>query len=98
MKKVPVKGLLPLEKTKINMLRHGNEADLIRKVAASMAPAKDKTTTGGKKNAKNNKKLNVRFKDGTKVGSKQPTQQPTQSAAIIPEDQEEEEANEKKGD
>ena len=34
--KVPVKGLLPLEKTKVSMMRHANEGDLIRKVVASM--------------------------------------------------------------
>ena len=56
-----MKGLLPLERTKVSMMRHGNEADLIRKVAASMEPAKPPAaakTTGGKKNK------NVRFKDG----------------------------------
>lgn len=36
MKKVPTKGLLPIERTKVSMMRHGNEADLIRKVVASM--------------------------------------------------------------
>jgi hypothetical protein len=65
-KTVPVKGLLPLERTKVSMMRHGNEADLIRKVAASMnhAPAgKSSAAKGTKKGTKNR---NVRFKDGAK--------------------------------
>jgi hypothetical protein len=56
-KKPPIKGLLPLEKTKVAMLRHGNEGDLLRKVVASMQPPKP---------AESKKNRNVRFKDGTK--------------------------------
>jgi len=93
LKNVPVKGLLPLEKTKVSMMRHGNEADLIRKVAASMAPAA-KASKGVSKKGKGTKKLNVRFKDGTKVGSKQPSQQPTQSGAGMIEEEEEAEESE----
>jgi hypothetical protein len=36
-KKMPhVKGLLPLERTKVGQMRHGNEMDLLRKVHASL--------------------------------------------------------------
>jgi hypothetical protein len=70
-KTVTVKGLLPLERTKVSMMRHGNEGDLIRKVAASTNPtAPNAPAKGTKKGAKNR---SVRFKDGAKQGSKQPT-------------------------
>jgi hypothetical protein len=66
-KTVTVKGLLPLERTKVSMMRHGNEGDLIRKVAASTNPALagkgNAPAKGIKKGAKNR---NVRFKDGAK--------------------------------
>ena len=34
-------GMLPVERTKISMLRHGNEADLLRKIQASFKGKKN---------------------------------------------------------
>jgi hypothetical protein len=35
-KKPPVAGLLPIERTKVSQLRHANEGDLLRKVQAGL--------------------------------------------------------------
>ena len=44
-KKPPVKGLIPLERTKMKMFRHTNEGDLLRKVQANL-----KGSGGNRKN------------------------------------------------
>lgn len=48
-KKPPVKGLLPLEKTQIKMLRHVNEAELLRKVQGNIKGRKNVSFGAGTK-------------------------------------------------
>jgi hypothetical protein len=48
-KKPQVKGLIPLEKTQMKMLRHGNETDLLRKVQANLKGRKNVSFGAGTK-------------------------------------------------
>ena len=48
-KKPPVKGLIPLEKTKMKMFRHANEADLLRKIQGNLKGRKHVSFGAGTK-------------------------------------------------
>lgn len=48
-KKPPVKGLIPLERTKLKMFRHANEADLLRKIQGNLKGRKNVSFGAGTK-------------------------------------------------
>lgn len=56
-KKPPVKGLLPLEKTKVGMMRHNNEVELLRKIQAGNKGKKNVRFNDGTKEGKNKKSV-----------------------------------------
>jgi hypothetical protein len=48
-KKPPVKGLIPIERTKLKMFRHANEADLLRKIQGNLKGRKNVSFGAGTK-------------------------------------------------
>ena len=48
-KKPPVKGLIPLERTKLKMFRHANEAELLRKIQGNLKGRKNVSFGAGTK-------------------------------------------------
>ena len=48
-KKPPVKGLIPLERTKLKMFRHANEGDLLRKIEGNLKGRKNVSFGAGTK-------------------------------------------------
>lgn len=48
-KKPPVKGLIPLERTKMKMFRHANEAELLRKIQGNLKGRKNVSFGAGTK-------------------------------------------------
>jgi hypothetical protein len=62
-KKPPIKGLLPLEKTKVAMMRHVNEVELLRKIQSGLTGKKNvrfKAETGDMGGSKPSKKKSLK--------------------------------------